>query len=52
YVEKAGLRKCFLTGGNLTLCQHCQRHYTLYKEKCEQASVPINHHAIPPKLAK
>ncbi|KAH9028829.1 hypothetical protein EDB83DRAFT_2230006, partial [Lactarius deliciosus] len=47
-----GLRKCFLMGGNSTLRQHCQRHYTLYKTKCEQASVPVNHCAIPPKLAK
>ncbi|KAH9012748.1 hypothetical protein EDB84DRAFT_1243302, partial [Lactarius hengduanensis] len=52
YVEKAGLRKCFLMGGNSTLRQHCRRHYTLYKEKCERAGVPINHCAIPPKLAK
>lgn len=52
HVETAGLRKCFLTGGNSTLRQHCRQHYPLYKERCEKAGVPINHHAIPPKLAK
>jgi hypothetical protein len=46
------LRKCFLTGGNSTLRQHCRQHYALYKERCEKAGVPINHHAIPPKLAQ
>jgi hypothetical protein len=39
-------------GGNSTLHQHCQRHYTLYKEQCENTGILINHHAIPPKLAK
>jgi hypothetical protein len=24
----------------------------LYKEKCEKAGIPVNHHAIPPKLAQ
>jgi hypothetical protein len=52
YVETAGLRKCFLTGGNSTLRQHCRRHYQLYKEKCKEAGIPVNHHAIPPKLAQ
>ena len=51
-VEVGGLRKCFLTGGNSTLRQHCRKHYELYKNKCETAGIPVNHHAIPPKLAQ
>jgi hypothetical protein len=51
-VELDGLRKCFLTGGNSTLRQHCRKHYELYKDKCEKAGIPVNHHAIPPKLAQ
>ncbi|KAH9044422.1 hypothetical protein EDB85DRAFT_1834230, partial [Lactarius pseudohatsudake] len=47
-----GIRKCFLTGGNSTLRQHCRKHYTIYKQKCEQAGISVNHRAIPPKLAK
>jgi hypothetical protein len=51
-VEAGGLQKCFLTGGNSILCQHCQQYYVIYKLKCEEANVPLNHHAIPPKLAQ
>lgn len=51
-VDAAVLRKCFLTGGNSTLRQHCRKHYEIYKEKCEEANVPVNHHAIPPKLLR
>jgi hypothetical protein len=51
-VEAGGLQKCFLTGGNSTLCQHCRQHYEIYKLKCEDANVPLNHHAVPPKVAQ
>lgn len=51
-VELGGLRKCFLTGGNSTLRQHCRKHYARYKENCEKAGIPLNHHAIPPKVAQ
>jgi hypothetical protein len=51
-VEAGGLRKCFLTGGNSTLCQHCRQHYEIYKLKCEDANIPLNHHTVPPKVAQ
>ncbi|KAH9058015.1 hypothetical protein EDB83DRAFT_2315976 [Lactarius deliciosus] len=51
-LEAAGIRKCFLTGGNSTLHQHCRRHYDEYKTKCEEADIPVNHHTIPPKIAQ
>jgi hypothetical protein len=41
-----------LLGHNSTLRQHCRIHYEIYRCKCEEADIPINHHAIPPKLAK
>ncbi|KAH9017412.1 hypothetical protein EDB85DRAFT_1816947, partial [Lactarius pseudohatsudake] len=47
-----GICKCFLTGGNSTLHQHCGKHYTTYKQKCEQAGISIKHCVIPPRLAK
>jgi hypothetical protein len=52
HVKAVGLRKCFLTGGNSTLRQHCRQHYEIYKEMCEKDNVPLNHHAIPPQIAK
>lgn len=51
-VFAVGLWKCFLTGSNSTLHQHCWKHYKLYKQKCEGANIPINHHAIPPSIQK
>ena len=52
HVNEVGLWKCFLTGSNSTLRQHCQQHYEIYKELCEKDNVPLNHHAIPPRIAK
>ena len=52
HVKAVGLQKCFLTGGNSTLWQHCRQHYEIYKERCEKDNVPLNHHAIPPQIAK
>ncbi|KAH9007564.1 hypothetical protein EDB84DRAFT_1281500, partial [Lactarius hengduanensis] len=46
FVQSAGLCRCFLTGRNSTLCQHCQRHYKIYKMKCEEAGVPVNHQSL------
>lgn len=46
------LRKCFFLGGNSTLRQHCRKHYEIYKQKCEAANIPMNHYAIPPKIAQ
>lgn len=47
-----GLCKCFLTGGNSTLRQHCRKHYELYKKRCKEAGIPVNYHVIPPKIAQ
>ncbi|KAH9035942.1 hypothetical protein EDB85DRAFT_1821841, partial [Lactarius pseudohatsudake] len=52
FVKTVGLRRCFLTGWNSTLRQHCWRHYKIYQMKCEEVGIPMNHHAIPPKLVK
>jgi hypothetical protein len=51
-VKGDGLWKCFLVGGNSTLRQHCWQHYELYKERCEEANIPVNHRAIPPKIVQ
>lgn len=52
HVKKVGLHRCFLTGSNSTLCQHCRQHYKIYKERCEKGNIPVNRHAIPPGIAK
>lgn len=49
HVKEVGLRKCFLTGGNSTLRQHCRQHPEEYQERCQKAGIPVNHHAIRPK---
>ncbi len=52
YVQEVGLRKCFLTGGNSTLRQHCRKHYEIYKQRCEESNIPLNDRAIPPQILK
>jgi hypothetical protein len=51
-VKGDGLQKCFLVGSNSTLCQHYRQHYELYKERCDEANIPVNHRAIPPKIVQ
>ncbi|GLB39419.1 hypothetical protein LshimejAT787_0605810 [Lyophyllum shimeji] len=42
-----GLRAAFLTGANSSCRQHIRQHYELYKAKCKEADIPVNHWAIP-----
>ena len=51
-MKKVGLHRCFLTGSNSTLHQHCRQHYKIYKEQCEKGNIPVNRHAILPGIAK
>jgi hypothetical protein len=46
-VKKWGLRKAFHVGGNSSCRQHLRKHWELYKKKCEDKNIPVNHWAIP-----
>lgn len=46
------MRKAFFKGGNSSCRLHIRQHFTLYKEKCEIAGVPVNHWAIPRPIWK
>ena len=39
-------------GGNSSCCMHLCQHYQLYKSKCENADILINHWAIPRDIWK
>jgi hypothetical protein len=47
FVKSNGKRKAFHKGGNSSCRQHIRQHYSIYKEQCEKADVPLNHWAIP-----
>jgi hypothetical protein len=49
-LNEKGQRNAFFTGGNSTCRAHIRQHYTLYKERCKEANIPENHHAIPRPL--
>jgi hypothetical protein len=34
-------------GGNSSCRQHIRQHYEIYKKKCQEAKIPMNHWAIP-----
>jgi hypothetical protein len=46
FVRLYGKRKAFHKGGNSYCRLHIRQHYNLYKEKCENRNIPINHWAI------
>ena len=48
----SGLRKAFHVGGNSSCRQHLRQHWELYKNKCEEKNIPINHWAIPRAVLK
>jgi hypothetical protein len=52
FVRLYGKRKAFHKGGNLSCRLHIRQHYNLYKEKCENGNIPINHWAIPRDIWK
>jgi hypothetical protein len=51
-VKSKGLRKTFFTGSNSSCRQHIRQHYELYKKRCKDAKIPLNHRAIPPPILK
>lgn len=52
FVKLHGKRKAFHKGGNSSCRLHIRQHYVLYKEKCLQADVPVNHWCIPRSIWK
>ncbi|KAH9007734.1 hypothetical protein EDB84DRAFT_1591299 [Lactarius hengduanensis] len=52
FVRSHGKRKAFHKGGNSSCRLHIRQHYKTYKERCENADVPINHRAIPRNIWK
>lgn len=52
FVKVHGTRKAFHKGGNSSCRTHIRQHYDIYKKKCEQANIPINHWAIPRDIWK
>ena len=51
-MKSKGLRKTFFTGSNSSCRQHIRQHYDLYKKRCEDEKIPLNHRAIPPPILK
>ena len=47
-----GKRKAFLKGSNSSCRFHIRQHFALYKEKCNEADIPIAHWAIPRPIWK
>jgi len=52
FIKSHGKRKAFHKGGNSSCRAHIRQHYNVYKEKRENANVPINHWAIPRPIWK
>ena len=46
-IKLHGKQRTFHKGGNSSCRLHLRQHYKLYKEKCEEADIPLNHWAIP-----
>lgn len=51
-LKEKGLKKAFFVGGNSSCRVHIRQHYSLYKERCKEAGIPENHHAIPRPIWK
>ena len=47
-----GKRKAFHKGGNSSCRFHIRQHYKVYKQKCEDAGIPLAHWAIPRPIWK
>jgi hypothetical protein len=51
-IRTKGLRKTFFTESNSSCRQHIRQHYELYRQKCNDNDIPMNHRAIPPQVLK
>ena len=49
---KGGKRSVFFTGGNSTCWAHIRCHYDIYKQRCDEKDIPVNHHAIPRQVLR
>jgi hypothetical protein len=47
FIKKEGLRKAFLKGGNSSCRQHARKHWEIYKKRCDDAKIQVDHWAIP-----
>ena len=52
FIRAHGKRKAFHKGSNLSCRLHIHQHYDLYKEKCLNADIPVNHWSIPRPIWK
>lgn len=52
FIKVHGKRRAFHKGSNSSCRVHIRQHYDLYKEKCEEADIPVNHWAIPREIWK
>jgi hypothetical protein len=48
-IKQHGQKKAFLKGGNSSCRQHVRKHYELYKTRCEEAGIEVDHWAMPRK---
>ena len=51
-MAKKGKRQAFHVGNNSLYQQHIHNHFNVYKERCEEKGIPMNHHEIPQGLVK
>ncbi len=49
---KGDIRNAFFLGGNSSCRLHIRSHYNEYEQKCKEAGVERNHHAIPRPIWK
>ena len=47
FIKAHGKCKAFLKGGNSSCCAHIHQHYEVYKTRCKEKDITMNHWAIP-----
>jgi hypothetical protein len=52
FIKANGKRKAFHKGGNSSCRAHLRQHYELYKTRCTEKAIPINHWSIPRDIWK
>lgn len=52
FIKAHGKRKAFHKGGNSSCRAHLRQHYELYKTRCAEKDIPINHWSIPRDIWK
>ena len=52
FVAKHGKRRAFHVGSNSLCWQHLRGHFDIYKERCKEKGIRMNHHVIPRELVK